>query len=1048
MKFRMRKFKQVLSQGIPRPIWLALCFSACCQLLNAQVRGVVSTESGPAAGVTVVVKGSSNGTSTDIEGRYELRDVARDAILVFSYTGYDTQEVPVNNRTTVDVMLEIGENSLDQIVVVGYGTQKKSSLTGAISQVSSREISAVPVIDTRQALQGRVAGILVVNNGSPGEEPIVRIRGIGSINFASNPLYVVDGLPTGDLSIIDTRDVESVEVLKDAAAATIYGSRAANGVIMITTKKATRNGRINVNLDAYVGTEQAWRQLDLLDREGYIKYATALRTNAGQALPARFAKLNEETYRGSGQTYAQTDTDWQDEMFQSGLITQQNLSVSSGNEKSRFYASGGFFKQEGIMIGTGYERYNLRLNHDHNIGKRVVFGHQMSLGTDYKLNENNGGGRTQLKHILHMTPYIPVEDPTLPGGYRGPSGDDGSDPQNPVRLALQDLNRNRRFRILSTAFVEAKIFESLKYRFTAGVDYVTGTNRINNPIYNESFNARALNRVEQNRFNFVSPYLSNQLTFDKTFGKHYFNITAVAERQDGRYNTLSGGGNYPTNELTQVSNTLLDPGINGRTETSVLFSYLGRLNYEFANKYLLSASFRRDGSSVFAPGNKWGNFPSVSAGWRISEENFMKGISQISELKIRGSYGLMGFNGIQNYAWQPVLSQNTAAVFGADARQQGTYFDFLGNTELAWEITTMTNIGLDLGLFNNRVNFQAEYFDRQTDDLILNQPLSPSLGFSQSTPANVGSMQNRGMEFQLGYRTKSTSDFRWDVTANIGFVRNKVLSFGENITGPLFTGESADYGGDPITRTAPGSSVQGFFGWRVDGIFQNQGEIDRLNAIDGNDKTPYQSSATKPGDIRFADINGLDDKGKLTGQPDGKVDASDRVELGSFLPTFSYGANFNASFRNFDLTIFLQGVQGNEVYNGTKVLRQGMLRLFNAGTEVLNAWTPTNTNTDVPRAVDGDPNRNSRTSDRFIEDGSYLRIKNLTLGYTFPSSVLGRSFSRFRIYGSAQNLLTFTKYTGYDPEIGSRFSGTLTNGVDYGQFPSARTLLLGVQVGF
>jgi TonB-dependent starch-binding outer membrane protein SusC len=489
---------------------------------------------------------------------------------------------------------------------------------------------------------------------------------------------------------------------------------------------------------------------------------------------------------------------------------------------------------------------------------------------------------------------------------------------------------------------------------------------------------------------------------------------------------------------------MTDASVNGFTDKTVLYSYIGRLNYEFGGKYLFSASVRRDGSSIFAPGKKWGNFPAISAGWRLSEENFLKDNKYISELKLRGSYGSTGFNAINNYGWQPVLLQNTAAVFGADARVQGTYFDRLGNTDLAWEITRMSNIGLDLGLFDNRLTFQAEYYNRETsiegNGLILNQQPAPSLGFSAPTPANVGLMRNTGWEFQAGYR-KVKGDFRWNLNANIGWVNNMVESFGPDITTPFFDGGNADYGGDAITVTRPGTPIQTFFGWQVDGIFQNQSEIDRLNAIDGDDKTAFQSSATKPGDIRFKDIDG-----------NGVINTLDRVELGSFLPKFSYGANLDLNYKNFDVTMFLQGVQGNKIYNGTKVLRQGMLRLFNAGTEVLNAWTPQNTNTDIPRAVEGDPNRNSRTSDRFLEDGSYLRIKNLTVGYTLPASALNNitrgGVSRLRIYVSSQNLLTITRYTGYDPEIGSRFNGTLTNGIDYGQFPAARTILGGIQVGF
>ncbi|HZF64969.1 MAG TPA: TonB-dependent receptor, partial [Chitinophagaceae bacterium] len=924
----------------------------------------------------------------------------------------------------------------------------RKAVTGAITRVSAEEITALPVPDPRQALQGRVPGLSVVNNGSPGETPIVRIRGIGSINYASNPFYVIDGFPGGDMSMIDGRDIESIDVLRDASAAAIYGSRAANGVVMVTTKKGNRSNKLRVSLDSYYGIQNAWKKLDLLNTEEYIRYATALKQNAGSALPARFSNLDAPIYPGATQTYRQTNTDWQDEVFRSAPITQTNIAVSNGNERSRYYLSGGYMKQEGIMLGTAYERFNFRVNSDHNLGKIFTFGQNFTVANENKLNENNAGGRTQLKHIVHNIPYIPVMDPTLPGGYRGPSGDDGSDPQNPVRIALQDVSRNNSVKILGSAFLQAAITEGLSYRFTAGINYGNFMNRGNFPIYNESFNARGLNRVEQSQSNYRSVYLSNQLDYTKTVGDHTFSVTGVGEKQEGRGRFIFGGGSYNTNELTQVTSDLLDQGVNGGLDEEVLFSYLGRFNYNFADKYLLSASYRRDGYSGWAPGNKWASFPAVSAGWRISNEKFFN-VPAVSEFKLRGSWGKMGFNGIGNYSWQSVLNQNSSPILG-DAQQSGAFINRLGNTDLEWEITDMTNFGFDLGLWNNKLVLQTEYYIRKSDNLILDVPLTPSLGFSQSTPANVASMENRGFEFTAIY-TQRAGDLKYDISANFSTVKNKVLSFGEKITSPFFAGSNADFGGEAITRTQVGDAVQAFYGWLVDGIFQSQDEINSYNAKDGNAASKYQDKAA-PGDIRFKDVNGRDSEGNLTGMPDGKIDADDRVVLGSFIPKFSYGANFTASYKNFDATVFIQGVQGNKVYNGTKVLTQGMLRLFGAEKAVLNAWTPQNTNTNIPRAIDGDPNNNSRTSDRFLEDGSYLRLKVFSIGYTFPQSSLSRvvrgAISNARVYVSAQNLLTFTDYSGYDPEIGSRFNGALTSGIDYGQFPQARTFIFGVQVGF
>jgi TonB-linked SusC/RagA family outer membrane protein len=1012
-------------------ILLLILTQVSLQAQTRQISGTITSaeDNSPMPGVAVLAKGTNVGSITDENGKYSINLPSGSTVLIFSFVGFEPQEITVGTESTIDVKLATSINLLTDIVVVGYGTQERKSVTGAISTVSNKEITALPVISVESALQGRIASVSVVNNGSPGDSPIVRIRGIGSIGYASNPLYVIDGFPTSDLNSFDSRDIESVEVLKDASSAAIYGSRAANGVIMITTKKGNREGKLRVNVDSYYGVQQAWRKLDLLNRDEYIRYGTALKNNAGAPLPDRFSNMNTPIYAGATQTYAQTDTDWQDAVFRKAAITQHSINLTGGNDKSRFYSSVGYFKQEGIMLGTDYQRVNFRINSEHNISKRFNFGQNLYFAYDDQQQENNAGGRTQIKHTLHMTPYIPIYDPTLIGGYRGPNGADGSDPQNPVRTALQDLNLTDRFKLLTSAYAEARIFDFLTYRFVVGIDFVAGRSRTNYPIFNESFNARANHEFSERRYNYMSSLFSNVLTFDKSFGKHNINAVAVGEQQLGTYTELAGSGNSSSNSINQMTG-LTSPSTNGiRTENAII-SFVGRVNYDFNDKYLFGASFRRDGSSKFAPGKKWGNFYSVSAGWRISEEAFIKdNLPQISELKVRASYGTLGFAGIGDYAFQSLINQNTTAIFGG-TKTPGAFFNTLGNTDLGWEITKMRNIGLDLGLWKNNLTFSFEYYHRVTDDLILQAPIAPSLGYTNPPIVNVGSMKNWGYEFQLGYN-KQINDFTFNVSGNLGITRNQVLSLGGAASSALFSGASTDYGGFDITRTITGSPIQSFFGWKTDGIFQNQQEV----------AESAQPNA-KPGDIRFVDVN-----------DDGAIDANDRVELGSFLPKFNYGLNLGANYKGFDLNIFIQGVQGNKIFNGTKVLTQGMLRLFNASKDVLNAWTPQNTNTDIPRAVDGDPSGNARTSNRFIEDGSYLRIKNFSIGYNLPKKTLDAwtkgTLSRARIYFSSQNLLTLTKYTGYDPEIGSRLNtGTLTNGIDYGQFPQARTLMLGLQLGF
>ncbi len=997
--------------------------------LERRISGkVTSSEDGqPLPGVSILLKGTNTGTVTDSEGRYAITVPDAGGILVFSYVGFTTQEIAVGTSNEINVSMVADIRALEQVVVVGYGTQKREAITGAISTVSAKEVAALPVPNVGAALQGRVAGVTVTNNGSPGEAPIVRIRGIGSISYGSGPLYVIDGFPTGDLNSFDTRDIESVEVLRDASAAAIYGSRASNGVILITTKKGKRNSKLNVNVDSYWGVQSAWKKLDLLNREQYIQYATALLTNAGAALPPRFANFDEPVYPGASQTFAQTNTDWQAEMFRNASIRQHTVTISGGNDKSRFFSSGGYFKQEGIMLGTGYERGNFRFNSDHQISSRITFGQTITIAYDSKFNENSPGGRTQIQNMIRMTPYIPVLNPTNVGGYGGATGADASDPQNPVRAAMQDINNTQRLKLLGNAFVDVELAKFLRYKFTAGLDYVSARTYSFAPIYSEGFNSRNPASIGDNRDLFFSPIYTNQLTFDKAFGKHNINAAAVAERQEFTYIGLRAGGQFSSNTIRELTGAT-NQTASGNRQVNILVSYLGRVNYDYAGKYLLSASVRYDGSSKFAPGNKWGSFPSASVGWRISQEDFMKNISQISELKLRASYGTMGFNGIGNYDWQVAINPNTFAIIGGTPAQ-GAFFNQLGNVDLKWEKTEMTNIGLDLGLFDNKITLAAEYYRRLTKDLILAQPIPNSLGYSQPPIVNVGSMENKGLEFVLGYNN-TFGDLTFNANANISFLNNKVLRLATE-TSTLFAGANPDFGGFDITRTVAGEPIQHFFGWRRVGIFQSQAEIDAA---------PRQPNA-KPGDIRFEDING-----------DGQINAADRTILGSYLPKFTYGANFSLNYKGFDLTIFLQGVGGNKIYNANKVTGQGMLRLFNAQTDVLRAWTPSNTNTDVPRAVNGDPNQNSRTSDRFIEDGSYMRIKNLVLGYSVPSSLLDSfakgSIKSARVYFSAQNLLTFTKYTGYDPEIGSRNNNNLTNGIDYGQFPQARTLMLGVQFGF
>jgi TonB-dependent starch-binding outer membrane protein SusC len=1005
------------------------------------ITGTVTNDQGePLGDVSVQVKGANNATTTAANGTFTLEVDDNAKILVFSFVSMTTREVSIEGKNSVQVMLQSNNRSLDEVVVVGYGTQRRALVTGAVSSVNSKTLNELPVLSISQALQGRVAGLTVTNNGSPGAEPIVRIRGISSISYASDPLYVVDGFPTGNLSTIDTRDIESVDVLKDASAAAIYGSRATNGVIMITTKKGRRDNKIRVSLDSYYGIQKVTERLDLLNTEQFKQYALAYR---GSQVPRLTApEIDKPTHTGATQTYGQTNTDWQDAYFQNGNMTQHNIGLSGGNDVSRFYASAGFLDQEGIAPTVGYRRYNFRLNSDHVISKVFTFGENLYVASgeqDYDNNET--GSRTNLVNVIRIMPHIPVYDPTSNGGFRGVNSVlDGGDPTNPVEdAALKNPGKRSTAKILGTAFLEVSFTKWLKFRSTFGIDYANGLDYRFSPIFNDNGSVAGSSATQatitNNRSASTVLLFTEQLSFDKTFGDHHFNAITVFERQSQKTRNENASGNQASNELRTLNNAT-NVGVQTLVGENTLISYLGRLNYDFRGKYLASVAVRRDGLSVWAPGKKWATFPSASIGWRIDEEDFMKNQDKISELKLRAGYGVTGLNGLVlgNTPWLVSVNSNSAYYpFGGSATSgPASSIQRLGNQDLEWEKTNQLNVGLDLGFLKNTFTVSAEYYQRKTDNLILSVPLPPSFGYINSTVAqNVGSMKNNGFELQLGYNDRA-GELKWNASANVSFVTNQVTKLAEGVAN-IEAGGDQDFGSYNITNTAVGQPIQAFYGWVVEGIFQNAAEVSGHAT---------QTGGTAAGDLKFQDTN-----------KDGVIDINDRQFLGSFIPKTTYALSLGANYKNFDVSVFFQGVQGNKIFNATRVITEGMVRFFNAGTQVLNAWTPTNTNTDIPRAISSDPNQNARPSTRFLEDGSYLRLKNIMLGYNIPGTSL-QSLTKgvvksFRFYVSAQNILTFTKYSGYDPEVGNRTpNSSLTNGIDFAVYPQPKAFQVGIQANF
>ncbi|MBS1661082.1 MAG: TonB-dependent receptor [Bacteroidetes bacterium] len=1020
--------------------FLLLSFSLFAQ---TTVKGRLTDATGaPLSGASVVIKGTSRGTTTNASGEFSIAANSGD-VLEFSMVGFQSSTMKVSaSMGDISLQLQPKTGTVDEVIVIGYGTQKRANVTGAISSVNAKTVRELPVASVSQALQGRVPGVQITNNGSPGTDPIVRIRGISSISYASNPLYIIDGLPTGDLSTFDTRDIESVDVLKDASAAAIYGSRATNGVIIITTKKGNRGGKIRVSLDSYVGTQNVTKRLDLLNTAQFQQYAIAYRgSNVGRLLAPW---VSTPIYKGATQTYGQVNTDWQDAYFKSGVMTQHNIGLSGGNDISRFYASVGYFDQTGIAPTVGYRRFNFRLNSEHNISKAITFGENLYIANGEQAYDNNEtGSRTNLVNVIRMMPHMPVYDPTTSDGYRGVNTVlDGGDPTNPVEDAKVKNPGNRNtVKIIGTAFVDVSFTKWLKFRSTLGIDYANGLDYRFSPIFNDSGtvagSSAILATITNNRSLSTVQVYTQQLTFDHSFGSHHINAVAVYEYLQQKTRTENASGNQASNNL-QTLNNASNVSVQTLKNEGDLISYVGRLSYDYKGKYLLSGAVRRDGLSVWAPGKKWAVFPSASVGWRIDQEQFMQNQSRISELKLRAGYGVTGLNGFALgwTPWQATVQSNSAYYPFGNVFNNGpsSSIQALANPDLEWEKTKQLNFGVDLGLFNNAITLSAEYFRRKTDNLILGVPVAPSLGYITTTvPKNVAGMQNNGFELQVGYN-KRTGDFKWNASANISFISNKVTKLSEGVPN-IEAGSDADLTqGYNVTNTAVGHPIQSFFGWQTEGIFQDANDVA---------KHATQLSGTGPGDIKFKDV-----------KADGVIDNNDRVFLGSFIPKFTYAFNAGANYMNFDLSLFFQGVQGNKIYNATRTISEGMIRFFNASTKVLDAWTPTHTNTDVPRAISSDPNNNARPSNRFLEDGSYLRLKNVMLGYNIPEKSLQTMTKgvvrSFRIYVSAQNVFTVTKYTGYDPEVGNRTVNTsaLTNGIDAAVYPQPKAYQVGIQANF
>ena len=980
---------------------------------QAIVRGrVVSADSqAPVSGARIVVRGGTEGTTTDAEGRYSLSAPAGATLLV-SAIGYETQQVAVQGRGTVDVSLRSAAVALEELVVVGYTTQARRNVTGAVATVQAEVLEQRKVATLEEALKGRVAGVNIISSGEPGRASRVIVRGQ---NFTTNPdpLYVVDGVYTRQNPNLNPEQIESLEVLKDASAAAQYGAQAANGVIVIRTRRG-RAGEPRISFGTYYGFQEIPNRVEMADAQQWGRINTMARQNAGLApFPAASSPA--------------IDTDWQDALMQRGAIQNHNLSVSGGNESASYLVTGGYLEQDGTLLKTGFERYSFRVNSE--IRRGIL-----TIGENFSLARSSRDNLVGFPLIdaVRMQPSIPVRDPNNPSGYGYGSDANPTFGANPVGAIERQDNRDAFNHMLGNVYAELGLRDNLRYRLNLGATY-------------QDLNWRQFIRERQIRQNTApdptqltdrrdngnSLLIENQLTFDDQFGAHEINTTAVFTEQREKFNRLEAfRRGFVSENLPQIDAGTTQFSNRGNEVQSALRSFLVRGNYAFADRYLLTGSWRRDGSSRFGPDNRYGDFWAASAGWVLSEEPFFSSIpvlgSAMDYLKLRASYGKLGNQDIGDYQYAASIEANRSYLLGNDAIALGSTQVSLANPGIRWQENTQMDIGVDLSLLDARLSFNADYYVSESGGLLVRAPLPWSLGSQDAPFVNAGSVRNRGLEFGASYRHEQ-GDFRLTTTANLTTIENEVLELG-NGGQPIFRGPFA------VARTEVGGPIGEFFVLRTDGLFQTAADVQAHR----NSRGAVIQPTARPGDIRYADLN-----------DDGIINDLDRYVAGDPNPDFEGGFFLDGGFKALDFGLSLRGSRGAEIFNVVKFWTDRMDEGANYRAD-LDPWSPENPNAKDPRPVWGTAgNNNARANtDRWIEDGSYLRIQNLVLGYRLPTG-LTRGFGvggDSRIYVNVQNVHTFTGYSNWDPEV-LGFDDPLARGIDDGRiYPTPRTFTIGVDL--
>lgn len=1026
-------------------VWIFLLSSVSLSSINAQhtVSGTV-TDAGDKSvmiGVSIVDAQTKSGVITDLDGNFSIQCDPQ-TTLTFSFVGYVPQIVQVNNQTAINIALESDSKLLENVIVTGYKSEIKSNVTSSIASVKGKDIDKLAVLGIDQALQGQAAGIQVTQtSGAPGDGVSVRIRGVGTVGN-NNPLYIIDGMPTtGDINMFSTHDIESVEVLKDAAAA-IYGARAANGVIVITTKKG-KAGDTKFSFNTTVGISQAYRLPKLLNTKDYLDIRNAAIVNANTLRdPAR----QLDTYPTSiVDTLA--NVNWLNEVFHPAPYQTYSLSATGGTENARYFIMGEYLDEKGVFKGQGFKKYGVRFNGEAGnkwlkVGNSLYFAY-----TDQNRMNSTGdgfGGGNELnvlRYALIAAPVFRIRN--ADGSYVNTSSELG-DPLlygdgNANPLALIDATdwTIQRSRFFGNVYAEAKILPGLKARTSLGGDFTfENEKKFKQKLSASIYNPTSLNEGRVFGRNMI---WNNTLDYTKDFGRNHASILIGMEAIQNNTNYLGASANNFTrtdpnfrNIDNSVQENIKNIGASGITTYWALLSYFAQADYNFDNRYIIGASVRKDGSSRFGKENRWGVFPRISAAWNISNESFFSGINFIDNLKLRASWGKMGNQEIGLYPYSSLVGTGIRVYSFGDNIVTGAQILETGNSKIKWETTTMTNLGLDFSILKGRLTFIFDVYNKKTQDMLVQVPLPESAGEQTPPFVNAGSVENKGIELGAIYNNR-VGEFSYTVGGNFSANRNNVLSLstGEPLLGGFGLSDGA------ITKTEVGYPIGSFFLYEMAGIFQTQEEIEA---------SPFQTKDTRPGDVKFADLNG-----------DNKIDDKDRAHLGSPFPDFSYGLNLGFTWRNFDFSTLIQGVKGNDIYFlYGNFAYETQSRGFNSYEDIKDYWRPDNTNTSIPKVSLDDRNGNRRISTRFLYDGSYLKVRNVTLGYNLKSVFKTKSITGLRIYITGQNLLTFTKYPGLDPEIqannndtqGLGISSDLSVGIDWGTVPAPRKILFGINLNF